>query len=828
MKLIKQLGTLYRTNKLVRIFIYAGLILISLYLLLLIIVSIYINANKAKFITQVNEQIKNNIQGNVTIKNADIAVWRSFPRIAVVLQNISITDSVYHIPFLQMKQVDVRFGLLNIIGKKIRIGSVRLKDGQIHIFTDAAGYNNTYVVKGKPKPVQDTLNKKSLFIKNLELENVKVVSEHRQRHKRFEIKIRDLNADIQQKDSVYIFKIKENCFIKGLGFNLEKGSYLNNQTLEATWRVLYNMADRSISFDDTKVQMNEHLFSIKGSFWLKDPTHFSLHVNTKNLSYKQALQLMPQNVQGKLSNIQLSKPVNIVADVAGPMGYKTIPAVNVQWSTSLTELATPVTTLDSCSFSGSFTNQKEKKLPVSNENSSVVLNSFIGTWGDIALTGENIIVTNLTNPLIQFQLQSQCTFQQLDDKLALKTIHFLDGKAQLLLQYNGALIPDPALLNKLEVDLKMQNGTVEYEPRSLVFTNCNGEIVFSENKLLANNLQCDVKKNHFVVNIEGNDLSKLSSSVSGKADIVCSVFTPSLNLADFTGVFSSKKYVKRKSDNKQFASSAFQIDKILAQGSLQLNLKANQIQLNKFDARNAQAQLLFEENSWQIQQAFLQHANGSMNVSAKILETSADYRDATVKADIKNIDARKFFYAFNNFGQRGIEYQNLQGIVNSNANIAVKISSKGSVLPGTMQGTVDFSLKNGALINFEPIQKIKKYAFKNKDLTRVEFAELKDRFDINGYDITINRMEIQSSVLTLYVEGVYSLKNNTDISIQVPLSNMQKKEEDFKPANAGVNARAGPSIYLRARPDKNGDIKIGLDLFKKFKKEKSGKSEKNK
>jgi hypothetical protein len=81
-------------------------------------------------------------------------------------------------------------------------------------------------------------------------------------------------------------------------------------------------------------------------------------------------------------------------------------------------------------------------------------------------------------------------------------------------------------------------------------------------------------------------------------------------------------------------------------------------------------------------------------------------------------------------------------------------------------------------------------------------------------------MEIQSSVMSMFVEGVFNKKGTTDISIQVPLSNIHKRGADFNPENIGTDKKAGRSIHLRGRPGPDGNIKFKLDLFNEFKKEK--------
>ena len=133
-----------------------------------------------------------------------------------------------------------------------------------------------------------------------------------------------------------------------------------------------------------------------------------------------------------------------------------------------------------------------------------------------------------------------------------------------------------------------------------------------------------------------------------------------------------------------------------------------------------------------------------------------------------------------------------------------------------MLGNLQFSLKKGALVGFKPLEDIQKIIFKNRDLSNIEFAELKNNLQLKGDDVYIPRMEIESSAFTLFMEGIYSFGNNTDISIQVPLSNLKKRDDGYVVKNRGTDRKVGASVYLRAKGQEDGSVKIGLDLFKKF------------
>jgi hypothetical protein len=158
--------------------------------------------------------------------------------------------------------------------------------------------------------------------------------------------------------------------------------------------------------------------------------------------------------------------------------------------------------------------------------------------------------------------------------------------------------------------------------------------------------------------------------------------------------------------------------------------------------------------------------------------------------------------------------------MNAVADLAFGINGNGRIIPGSIQGTVDFLIKNGALLNFIPAEKIQEVAFLNRDLSKIEFAELKNKLTIKNNMVQIPRMEVASTAITMYVEGAYGYKGNTNISMQIPISNLKRQDPSYKPTNKGVDTKVGMSIYLRAKSDDTGKIKIGLELFKKRKKNK--------
>ena len=181
----------------------------------------------------------------------------------------------------------------------------------------------------------------------------------------------------------------------------------------------------------------------------------------------------------------------------------------------------------------------------------------------------------------------------------------------------------------------------------------------------------------------------------------------------------------------------------------------------------------------------------------------------TLDTKIKNVDIPGIFYAFDNFGQDAITAKNMRGKMSANIQVVGGLSEKATVIENSMQGKAQFTVNDGELINFEPVMKIAATAFKNRDFSHIKFAKLNNQIEINGSAISFQKMEILSNVVVLFVEGVYDTKKGTDMSIQVPLSNLSKEENDI----AKKTGRTGVNIRLHAKTGEDGKLNISWDPF---------------
>ncbi len=793
------------------------LTVVGLYLLLMIGLSIYIASSKEKLIGFIRDKLKQTILGELKIDNADITIWQTFPKFGLTLENVSISDSFYHRPFLKAGEIIAKVGILDLIGNKVKISSIKIKDATIHTFTDAKGYTNTYVFRPQNKSKRQS--KKPVVLSNLELENVTAIIEDVPQNKRYLARIDEADIDTRLSGSKYYITFDEDLLLGGLGFKVSKGYWLKNQHVQAKWKLEFDTTGSVLTINETKVKIQGQPFIIKGVFKL-GASHFHLDAVTKQIPYKAGLAIMKSTTSDKIKKLDLTGPVDVTVMLDGSLAFGSDPEVIADFKTEESNISTPVLDLNDCTLSGTYNNQVDKNILPDDSNSRISINSFISSWGSVDLKAKNIAVTNLIKPVIQFEFFSECTLPELDEALSSSALQFAEGNAKVYLGYNGPLIADPSLLNHLNAKILIQNGKVVYIPRNLTFSECNGAIDLIGNNLVVNNFQCNLNTNHFIVNIAGQNLNRISTREPGKASINCDVYSPELDLSDFKTLFAQKTKAAKRKAGKNLEGAVNSVDNAVENGDLFINIKAKQLLLHHFMASNVIANVVFKDDDWEIKQASLQHADGSLMLTAKVHQVNEQLHQATAQVNLQHINVKKLFYAFDNFGQSGITYHNLNGIMDAKANINAGINSAGKLLVNTMHGQLFFSLKNASLINLESLKNIQNYVFKNRDLSNVQFAEITDTFDIKNGDIYIRRMPIQSSAITMYIEGVYSFADRTDISIQIPFSALTNKPNDnFKQIDKAKAEKPGASIYLRAK-DKDGQVKIGLDVFKKVRKKK--------
>jgi hypothetical protein len=791
-----------------------------------ITVFLYVSFNKKKIIRQVTEEIGNQLNGQVTIGNMELSFFRNFPHISVLLQNVVITDTmftIHHHNFFKGKEVFVSIDVLKLVSNKPPIKGIRLQDGELYLFTDTTGYTNTYLLRSKKATAAGSQpGGAKNEVKNILLKNVRFVVDDQKKEKLYDLSVNYLKVDLKNKETRTALFAKADILIKSLAFKTARGSFLKDKVLRGHFGMLFQKGSKQLSFDSINIQISGQPFNLSGQLDLAgaDP-QYKLRIHTHKVLYAFVQSALPAKLDTAISIVDIDKPLDAHADITGPLKGGD-PKVNITWLVNNTQLNTIFMDFEQATFSGVYTNEVVPGLPRKDPNSRIEINDFTAYWHGLPVTSNKIVILNLSKPLLTCDLTSGFALTKLNELIESRTLHLQQGSGTVRLTYSGPLVKNNNTNSFLNGTISFKDAVIEYVPRKVEMKKVNAQLVFKNSDVFVENLQCVVLNNAITMQGQAKGLLTLINTQPDKANINWNIHMPLLNLGTFLYLLKSKEAGNRQTAKKpSLQTMAAKVDDFIERGRLQVKLNANKLIYKHFEATNAVADITLLEDRYIINNVSMDHSGGHIALKGSLLD-QYNFHQANLQVTMDNVNVSKVFADFDNFGQDGITAQSIEGKLSANIDASMNINRDGQVIPSSIVSMVDFSLRDGALNNYEPVKKIQEFIFKKRDFDNIRFAELKDRLEIRNQEIKINRMEIQSNVMSMYVEGIYNQRGSTDLSIQIPLSNLKKRGDDYNPENRGVNKKAGSSIFLRGRPGADGNIKFKLDLFNKFDKENKG------
>jgi len=785
------------------LWIFGGLA--SLFLLFMMTVSFLISYNQAFIRELAISQIKSRIQGDVTLGSITPAFFKAFPDIAVNLHDLTIRDSMWDQhknDFLKAKNIYLYLSWVSLFKGKPEVKKVTIEDGHLHLYTDACGYRNLNLVeqvdaqKGEGSTPVLTMRRTRLIMEN-ELLNAK-----------HDIEVEYLHGDVTKQDSTVLLDIDIRSLVHGIGFNLEKGSYLKEKTLQGNLLLTY-FPHQKLELTKVNLNIQQHPYILHGAFYLdQDTMSYALGIYTKQILYKDAASVLTASIQQHLDSISVSVPFDVEATIAGQMARKVVPAIATRFIVKDATMETGIGRLENCSYTGHFCNQVDCQSLPGDSNSEFTFTSLKADWNDITFTSCHIQISDLIHPFLVCDLQSTFALEKLNHIGESSTLQFVTGTGKMDITYQGAITAKDTILPVLNGKIILQHAEVKYLPRNLDFKDCNGEFTFSNQNLVLNQLVATAGSTQLTMKGQILNLMALLNLNPERLTMDWTISTPVLHLGDFISFVgeSAKVQSKKTGSKNKIINASENIDKMLRDGTVKLTLIANNLHYKKFTATGVSATILVTGNKLLIQRTRLQHAGGTVNVEGA-LTNAYQANLLTLQSNISRVDIPGLFKAFDNFGQDAITASNMKGKLSAKAKLELVLNDKAEIKGNSMKGAIDFSVKNGELINFEPLVKITTTALKNRDFSHITFAELQNRFSVNGSAFYIPKMEIRSNVVVLFVEGIYDTKKGTDMSIQVPVSNLSKTENE----NMEKTGKAGVNIRLRAKTGDDGKLNISWD-----------------
>ncbi|MEN0052998.1 MAG: AsmA family protein [Mucilaginibacter sp.] len=776
-----------------------------------IAITVYVVFNKQKVLQMITTELNKNLNGSLAIGALDPTFFKGFPGVSVSLKNVTLKDKLWanhHHTLLDAKNLYVSVNTIALLKGTVDIDKIEISNAVIDLFTDSTGYSNTTVFKSNKKDNEQPKDKgsSSTQIKRFELNNVSFTVDDRRAFKLFQFQVNDVSGRMNYPSTGWNAHLELKTLVKSFSFNTKRGSFMKNKILSGPFDIHFNENNKLIIVDPNKLYIGDDLFTIGGKFNLaKDPVIFTLNIANERILWTSAANLLAPNITKALSMFNISEPIAVTCDLNGSFGGGGDPLIYVTAKVKNNTITTPGGKIDNASFNGVFSNNYINGKGLDDSNSVVKLYHLNGSYKDLPFTVDTAFINNLNTPVATGVFKSHFDVSKLNRVIGEQSLKFTKGTADLKLAYRADLVNYKLNKPVLNGVVNIKNADVSYLPRNLNFKNTGISLKFTRNDLFIDNIR--MQTGNSIVYMEGrvNNFLNLYYTDPEKILISWQIRSPQLHIAEFLSFLNARKSEVSTKNSKVNLNS--QLNTAFDKGRAELHLRVAKVYYKKFLATDATADLLLADNTIRVQNASVKHAGGSLKLAGNITQNGA-VNNFLLNTQVDNVNVNNFFYSFNNFGLQSFTYKNLKGFLSAQAHVTGSINSEGNLVPRSINGVTTIDLQKGALIKFEPIQSVGKFAFPFRDLENITFSNLKGKFDIAGDKITISPMQINSSVLNMDVAGVYSLSKGTNIALDIPLRNPKKDTAIVDKTERNKKRMRGIVLHILATDGDDGKIKI--------------------
>ncbi len=794
-------------------------------------VEIWLDRNKENIFRKVQSVVNDNLNGELEIEDVKFRPFGEGWGLNFSLVNVKLTDSLYKIhkvPFLEAGLIQVMVDFNGLYKGDIKIKNLVLRDGNLKIFVRNDGYTNLSIFQNdkKKKKKKDSQNEDDLIKKfgSLRFVNFGVSFSDTISGRNFGAVFHDVSNKVTITDSTSNARLAGSVFFNGLVFKPEKGGFLINQETNLDLMVGYDAEKKQVKiFPSVLESATNDKIGIHGHFDLADSVgKFELNFKARKIEVKNALPLLAKKISRQIDSLGIKTRVDTEVRLRGKMPAKRVlPRVDVHFKTDTFHFDLPVGTLRNMQAEGNYNNQGDTLKEPSIENAHLSAPNVTGLFESIPFKFK-LTLDNFTNPSAILDGSIRADSSNLDQLLDPSRYRFKHGKANIDFHFNGNLKRfydskkdkfDGNLYGKVSI----QNISMDYLPRQIHLKKIKGDFVFNEKALVFPDLSLSDGQNVLFMQGKVMDLVPYLFGSPKPLRALVNVNIPSWKLNWLETLLAPRKAATTRKRKK--VKLADLLDNVIDNIEIVTKLQSKEVKYRNFVGNDVRGEFTVKNNSVRIENFSLKaFGSATAQISGEMNNSGAGLPFLSVKGKVVNADVHRVFSSFDNFGQKTITSENLKGKLNADFTFESRLNNNVKIVPSSMKGLLRFNLSNGYLINFEPLLKIKKLIFKKRNFEKVEFAPIHNEFRLTGQEILISPMEIESNVITLYVDGIYSFARKTDISIQIPLSNLKKRDSTYVLNPNDPDKKDGSKIFLRAI-DEDGEVNIKL-AFRKKKKEK--------
>ncbi|HRG89355.1 MAG TPA: AsmA-like C-terminal region-containing protein [Chitinophagales bacterium] len=714
---------------------------------------------KQRIVTEINQQVL----VPVKVKGAiDFSLLSHFPYASITFKKVSIDDRLQSGSKKLISAGEVSFlcNIYTLFGNEIEFTKIVLRDGELNLYRNEAGKNNYEIIKDNGSQSNKQL---AIRLKKAQIKNIRFTYIDKAQATNVDLKLKDVNLSGNFNDNTFLLATKSKLLVNHVTVNGDEFMQGRNITADVTLDV--NKQQKKYNFRKGEIAIDESAFSITGWFAaLKNGTNLDFKLVNEGKDIQNLIALLPEKYKAQLVHANGSGEYSINASVKGLVCKNSFPKIEVSAGLKNSEikLGTYNKLLKNVNATATYGLDE-------NGNDKLVISNFNCTLNDQPFAFK-LTLTNLANPTFDFyangvlHLTEVATFvpdsavQDMEGTVTFNNFH-LKGRKQDFTDVENSTLTGSGEFTFSEVEFR-QNG--------VTYGNINGLLKY-ENQL--------IEATGFTLNFLSTDFNftgtignlfpyiyNLSSkrradgvelALNGKARI------QTFNLTGIMETFDRKNKPVAQRREKINIREVFSM-----RGNI--DVEVGRFVFRKMEFNDLKTNVQIANGMLRINHLTARAMAGDVRTSGLIEFTPDNSLVMRLDVTAVDLDIPTIFRQCENFGQTTLTDRHLKGTVSTALALDMTFKNYKDLDTKSLSAIVDFSIKNGELIKFEPLRAASKF-IRVEELEDIRFADLSNTIKIANEQFDIPEFEIKTSALNLMFFGYHRFDNNVDYHFKINL-----------------------------------------------------------
>ncbi|MBC7889568.1 MAG: hypothetical protein H7Z13_16960 [Ferruginibacter sp.] len=780
-------------------------ILKTLLLLLLILIGVALAAPfifKTKIVALVKKEINKKINAKVDFSNVNISFFRSFPKVAVGLDDLQVlgTDSFATDTLLSAKRLDANVDIMSIIrGTDMNIYSVVAESPRVHAIVSKSGLNNWDIIKEKDTTIATVEQKPfSMQLQRYAISNGYISYVDEQAGISSEIK--NLNHQGTGDFTAGLFILKTTTRADAVTIVYRRIPYLSNVKTVINTDIKVDNTKNEYSFDTTEIAVND--LKINGKGIVKNLAHkgydLAIQFGSPNTEFKNILSLIPAIYQHDFNKIKTSGTAIFSGFIKGIYNETQLPAYQLD-----------------IQVKNGFFQYPELPVPLQQINFKMQVDNPNGQPDNTVINIEKAHVEMDREPF-DFRLLVVKPSSNMFIDAAAKGKLDLSKISQLIKLEKGTSIS--GLLN---ADVNVKGNVADIERQQYDKFSAGGTVSLADFLYVAKDYPAGIKINNLLTTFSPArvDISNLSGRYLGSNFIgsgqvnnllsyilnnrplnaVVNLSADNVNLDDWMGEPAG-------TTTNGAATAPFVVPGNL---DIVLNTKVDKLHYDKVDIQQLTGSLKVNDETVILSDVKGNALDGTILINGLYsTKISKSKPDISLAYDVISVDVQKTFLAFNTVQQLMPIGKFIAGKLTSHLTLEGKLGENMMPDMNTISGIGNLLLIEGFLSKFAPLDKIAT-TLNVKELEQISLKDVKNYFEFSNGKVLIKPFTVKVSGIDMEIGGMQGFDQSIRYIINMKLPRSLIGNKGNRLINNLVSELNNKGLPLKVGETVNLNLKLG-------------------